>query len=72
VYFSCEQKQTFLVHAGTECFMLVRNFSPSLTNVQSSSFKLGGPPPVAGQFNDCLLGCDMLTNKFRTNQNKSK
>jgi len=26
-------KQTFLVHGRMECFMLVRNFSPSLTNV---------------------------------------
>jgi len=33
VCFSCEQKQTFLVHGGMECFMLVRNFSPSLTNL---------------------------------------
>jgi len=29
VYFSCEQKQTFLVHGGIECFMLVRNFPES-------------------------------------------
>jgi len=33
VYFSGEQKQTFLVHGGMERFMLVWNFSPSRTNV---------------------------------------
>jgi len=30
---SCEQKQTFLVHGGMECFVHALNFPPSLTNV---------------------------------------